>query len=111
MRAQKLREEAIEKERYKHFNTLQPMMLTKQEWRVNEKTSTPALTASDNDIDLLDDDESPLIKDVSPPLTGINMNVLFMLPCEFRGITEEVAQMCLGPNEAILRCPRSRAST
>jgi hypothetical protein len=35
----------------------------KQEWRVKEKASTPALMASNDNMDLLDDDESPLIKD------------------------------------------------
>jgi hypothetical protein len=35
----------------------------KQQWRVKKKTSTPALTASDDDMDLPDDDKSPLIKD------------------------------------------------
>jgi hypothetical protein len=42
-----LREEAVEKERDEHFNTIQPMFPTKQEWRVKEKTSTPALTTSE----------------------------------------------------------------
>jgi hypothetical protein len=66
MRTQKLREEKAEKERDEHFNTIRPVVPAKQEWRVKKKTSTPALTASDDDMDLLDDDESPLIKDRSP---------------------------------------------
>jgi hypothetical protein len=45
MRAQKLREEATEKERDEHFNSIQPMFPTKQEWRVKEKAITPTLTA------------------------------------------------------------------
>jgi hypothetical protein len=32
------------------------MIPTKQEWRVKGKTSMPALIASDDDMDLLDDD-------------------------------------------------------
>jgi hypothetical protein len=71
MRVQKLREEAVEKERDGHFNTIRPMFPTKQEWRVKEKVSIPALMASDNDMDLLDDDESPLIKGRSPPPTDM----------------------------------------
>jgi hypothetical protein len=63
MRAQELREEMAEKERGEHFNTIQPVIQMKQEWRVKEKTSVCALTASDDDIDLLDNDESLLIKD------------------------------------------------
>jgi hypothetical protein len=55
MRAQKLREKASEKERDEHFNIIQPMFPTKQEWRVKEKTSAPALTASDDDMELLID--------------------------------------------------------
>jgi hypothetical protein len=63
MRAQGLREEVAEKERGEHFNTIQPVIRMKQEWRVKERTSVRALTAPDDDIDLLDDDESLLIKD------------------------------------------------
>jgi hypothetical protein len=42
MMAYKLREEVGKKERDEHFNTIWPMISTKQEWRVKEKTSTPA---------------------------------------------------------------------
>jgi hypothetical protein len=86
-----LREEAVEKERDEHFNTIQPMFPTKQEWRVKEKTSTPALMTSDDNMDLLDDDESPLIKDMSPPSTGMDINMVFTLPTEFRGAEVKVA--------------------
>jgi hypothetical protein len=41
------------------------MIPTKQEWRVKEKVDTPTATTSDDDMDLLDDDEAPLIKDGS----------------------------------------------
>jgi hypothetical protein len=34
MRAQKMREEATEKERDNYFNIIRPVILTKQEWRV-----------------------------------------------------------------------------
>jgi hypothetical protein len=44
----------------------------KQEWRVKEKADTPAPTTFNDDMDLLDDDESPLIKDGSPPPTGMD---------------------------------------
>jgi hypothetical protein len=79
---------------------------TKQEWRVKEKVNTPAPMTSDNDMDLLDDDDSPLIKDGSPPPTGMDINMVFTLPSEFRGIEEEVAQMCLGPKEAVFEKPK-----
>jgi hypothetical protein len=105
MRAQKLREEAAEKEIDEHFNTIRPMFSTKQEWRVKEKASTPALTASDDDMDLLDDDESSLIKDRSLPPTGMDINMVFTLPVEFRVAGEEVTQMCLGPKEVVFEKP------
>jgi hypothetical protein len=91
MRAQKLREEADEKERDEDLNTSRPMFLTEQECRVKEKTSAPALTASNDDMDLLDDGESPLIKDRTSPPTSIDINMVFMLSSEFRGDNEEVA--------------------
>jgi hypothetical protein len=73
----------------------------KQEWWVKKKTSTPALTASDDDMDLLDDDEAPLIKDGSPPPTGMDINMVFTLSVEFKGAEEEVAHMLLSPNEVV----------
>jgi hypothetical protein len=99
--AQKLREEAAEKERDEHFNMIQPMIPTKQEWRVNEKTRVPTLIAFDDDMDLLDDDESPLIKDRSPSPIDMDINMVFTLSTEFRGVEEEITQLCLGPKEAM----------
>jgi hypothetical protein len=52
-------------------------------------------------MDLLDDNETPLIKDGSPPPTGMDINMVFTLSAEFRGIEEEVAQMYLGPKGAV----------
>jgi hypothetical protein len=78
---------------------------TKQEWRVKEKANTLAPTTFDDDMDLLDDDEAPLIKDGSPPPTSMDINMVFMLPTEFRGAEEEVAQMCFGPKEVMLEKP------
>jgi hypothetical protein len=72
---------------------------------VKEKVNTPAPTTFDNDMDLLDDDEAPLIKDGSPPLTSMDINMAFTLPAEFRGVEEAVAQMCFGPNEAMFEKP------
>jgi hypothetical protein len=106
MRVQKLREEAAEKERDEHFNTIRPMFPIKQDWRVKEKASTPALMAFDDGMDLLDIDESPLIKDESPPPTGMDINMVFTLPAEFRVAEEEVAQMCLSPKEVVLEKPK-----
>jgi hypothetical protein len=100
MRAQKMMEEAAEKERDEYFNNIRPVIPTKQEWRVNEKANTLAPITSDDDMDLLDD-EALLIKDGSLPPTSMNINMVFTLSVEFRGAEEEVAQMCLSPKEAV----------
>jgi hypothetical protein len=105
MRAQKMREEAVKKERDEYFNIIRPVIPTNQEWRVKDKVDTPAPTTSDDDMDLLDDDEAPLIKDRSPPPTGMGINMVFTLPVEFRGMEEEVAQMSSGPMEAVFEKP------
>jgi hypothetical protein len=60
MRAQKMREEAPEKKRDKHFNDIRLVIPMRQEWRVKEKVDTSAPMTSDDDMDLLDDDEAPL---------------------------------------------------
>jgi hypothetical protein len=105
MRAYKLKEDVAEKDRDKYFNTIQPMFPTKQEWRVKEKVDIPAPMTSDDDMDLLDDDESPLIKNGSLPSIGMDINMVFTLPVEFRGAEKEVAQMCLGPKEVMFEKP------
>jgi hypothetical protein len=69
-------DDTTEKERDEHFNTIQPMFPMKQEWRVKEKADTHAPTTSDDHMDLLDDDESLVIKDGPPPL----INMVFTLP-------------------------------
>jgi hypothetical protein len=92
-----LKEDVAEKERDEHFNTIRSMFLTKQEWRLKEKADIPAPMISDDDMDLLDDHESPLIKDGSPPPIGMDINIVFMLSAEFSGVEEEATQMCLGP--------------
>jgi hypothetical protein len=63
----------------------------KKEWRVKDMVDTPTPMTSDNDMDLLDDDEAPLIKDGSPPPTGMDNNMVFTLPAEFKDVEEEVS--------------------
>jgi hypothetical protein len=63
----------------------------KQEWRVKEKVDAPAPTASYDDMDLLDDNEALLIKDGSLSSIDMDINMVFMLPTEFRGVEKEVA--------------------
>jgi hypothetical protein len=72
---------------------------------VKEKVDIPAPTTSDNDMDLLDDYESPLIKDGSSPPIGMDINMLFTLSVEFRGAEEEVTQMCLSSKEVVFEKP------
>jgi hypothetical protein len=43
MKAQKIREEVVEKKRDEHFNDIRSVIPTKQEWRVKEKANTPDL--------------------------------------------------------------------
>jgi hypothetical protein len=105
MRAQKMNEDVAEKERGEHFNTIRPLFPTRQEWRVKEKVDIPAPTTSDDNMDLLDDDESPLIKNGSPSPIGMDINMVFTLSAEFRGAEEEVAQMCLSPKEVVFEKP------
>jgi hypothetical protein len=101
-----MREEVAEKERDKHFNTIQPVMPMKQEWKVKEKADAPTPTTFDNDMNLLDNDEAPLIKDESLPPTDMDINMVFALPGEFRGVKEEVARMCLSPKEDMFEKPK-----
>jgi hypothetical protein len=91
MRVRKMMEEATDNERDEHFNDIRQVIPTKQEWRVKEKANTPAPTTSDNDMDLLVDDETPLIKNGSSPPTSMDINM--------------VAQMCLDPKEAMFEKP------
>jgi hypothetical protein len=100
-----LREE-VTKERDEHFNTIRSVILTKQEWREKEKTDVPAPTASDDGMDMLDDNEPLLIKDGSLPLTDMYINMVFTLPTEFRGNEEKVTQMFLGPKEVMFEKPK-----
>jgi hypothetical protein len=72
---------------------------------VKEKVDTPTPTTSDDNMDLLDNDEAPLIKDGSPPPIGMDINMVFTLPAKFRGIEEEVTQMCLIPKEVMFEKP------
>jgi hypothetical protein len=91
VRAQKMRQEAAEKERDEHFNHIRPVIPIRQEWRVKERVATLAPMTSDDDMDLLDDDEALLIKDGSPPPTGMDINMVFTLLAEFRDAKGEVA--------------------
>jgi hypothetical protein len=72
---------------------------------VKEKADTPTPMTLDDNMDLLDDDKALLIKDGSSPPTDMDINMVFTLLAEFRGIEEEVAQMWLGPKEVMFEKP------
>jgi hypothetical protein len=111
MRAQKMRKETAEKERDEYFNITRPVILMKQEWRMKEKVDTPALTTSNNYMNLLDDDEAPLIKDESPPPTGVDINMVFTLSAKFRAWRRRSLRFVSALWRSCLRNPRSRANT
>jgi hypothetical protein len=105
MRAQKMREEVEEKERDEYLNVIRSVIPMKQEWRVKEKVDAPTPTTSDDNMDLLNDNEAPLIKDGSPPPTGMDIKMVFTLSAEFQGVEEDVTQNCLGPKEVVFEKP------
>jgi hypothetical protein len=67
------------------------MIHMKQGWRAKEKINVATITTSDDDINLLDDGESLLINDESLSSASMDVNIVFMLPAEFRGVEEEIA--------------------
>jgi hypothetical protein len=62
---------------------------------------------SDDDMDLLDDDESPLIKDGSPPLTGMNINMVFTLTPSSRVPRARSLRCVPSPKMSCSRSPKS----
>jgi hypothetical protein len=115
LRKKKLEEETAEKARDDHFNSFRPMQPPKQEWKPkrkaedepmpDQKEKTEELTESDDETDLLD---SPLIKDGTPPPESMDVNVVCVLPAEFRAQDDEdegSAQFHFGPQCAIFEKP------
>jgi hypothetical protein len=111
MRVQKMREEAAKKERDEYFNIIRPVIPTRQEWMVKEKVDTPTPTTSNDDMDLLDNDEAPLIKDGSLPPTGMDINMVFTLLTEFIGMGGRLLKCVSAPRRSCLRSPKSQACT
>jgi hypothetical protein len=68
-----------------------------------ERLALQHYSASNDDMDLLNNDESPLIKDVPLSPTSTDINMVFTLPTEFRGVEEEIVQLCLGPKEVMFK--------
>jgi hypothetical protein len=97
MRVQKMRE------RDEHFNDIRPVIPMNHGWRVKEKANTPAPMISDDNMDLLDNEEAPLIKDGSRHRLVWTSTWCSTLPAEFRGVEEEVTHMCLNPKEVMFK--------
>ena len=101
---QELREARAEKLRDEIFNEIKPMVPVRREWRV-KSVETPVQALDDDEDDLLDYEGSPMIKNDTPPHESMDINMVFTLPSEFRVAGEEVAQLCLGPKDAIFEKP------
>ena len=102
LRTQKIEEGNAEKEREAIFNAIKPMQSPKREWRPKKNVVTEGLTPSDDEMDLHD---SPLIKDGTPPPESMDVNMVHLLPSEFEAVDESMAQLCLGPKNAIFEKP------
>lgn len=98
MRAQEIREEQAEKKRDEWFNQAKPMMPAKMTWKEKRIAKEEASTADDMDIDEISESKTE-----SPGNFDINM--VFLLPTEFRAPETEVAELDLGPENAILEKP------
>jgi hypothetical protein len=47
-----------------------------------------------------------LITDRSPRPASMDVNMVFTMSVEFRGVEEEIAQLCLGPKEVVFEKPK-----
>jgi hypothetical protein len=106
-----MREEVTEKERDEHFNNIRSVIRMKQECMVKGKANTPIPTTSNNDMDLLDDDEASLIKDGSPPLTSMESTWCSLYRPSL-GTPRRWSLRCVSAlRRPCSRSPRSQAST
>jgi hypothetical protein len=130
MRTQQKEEEKSEKYRDEFFNLFRPVINPKQVWKpkIDEKTATPppvpaAVTpilevseaistlpmspttspSSQTSIFTLGDDEEMVDFEPTPSTEGMDINMVYYLPAEYRAVDEEreVAQLDFGPKNAI----------
>ena len=80
------------------FNEIKPIVPIRQEWVVKQVIE-PIVTSSDDEDDMQGD--SLILRDGTPPHDNMDINMVFVLPSKFKAINEEVAQLNLGPKEAI----------
>jgi hypothetical protein len=77
----------------------------KQDWRAKEKIDTPAPMTSDDDMDLLDDDEAPFFKGRSPPLIGWTSTWYSRCRLSSGALRRRSLRYCLDPKEAMFEKP------
>ena len=138
LRSQEMAEQEAEKQRDKLFNDTRPMVPTKQVWRPKQKQNTdastlvaatpsppkeddatpitsstppetsPSIEETLSPIYTLEDEDEIVDYEATPVQEGMNINMVYYLPIEFRAIGEEgeVAQLDFGPKNAIFEKPR-----
>ena len=74
-----------------------------------KQVEVPTVSPSDDGDDMLD--EYMMIRDDSAPHNGMDVNIFFILPLEFRAIDEKVSQLNLDSKEAIFESLKNRANT
>ena len=130
-------EQEAEKQRDKLFNDTRPMVPTKQVWRPKQIqdavastpiTAAPAIPKEDDTIiassmlpidssslgqisesvDALEEEADMLDYESTPVHEGMDINMVYYLPAEFRAIDEEgeVAQLDFGPKNDIFEKPK-----
>ena len=131
-------EQEAEKQRDKLFNDTRPMVPPKQVWRPKQiqdtSTSTsittiptspkeddatymtscatlltyPSLGQISESVDALEEEADMLDYESTPVHEGMDINMVYYLPAEFRAVDEEgeVAQLDFGPKNAIFEKPK-----
>ena len=131
-------EQEAEKQRGRLFNNTRPMVATKQMWRPKQIqatssstsitevptppkeddataiTSTATLLTSPSlgqileSVDPLEEEADMLDYESTPVHEGMDINMVYYLPAEFRAVAEEgeVAQLDFGPKNAIFEKPK-----
>ena len=130
-------EQEAEKQRDKFFNDTRPMVPTKQVWRPKQIqdavaftpiTAAPTLPKKDDaiiasstlpiassslgqfseSVDALEEEADMLDYESTPVHEGMDIDMVYYLPAEFRAVDEEgeVAQLDFGPKNAIFEKPK-----
>ena len=131
-------EQEAEKQRDKLFNDTRPMVPPKQVWRPKKIQDTaastsitaiptspkeddaidmtssatlltyPSLGQISESVDALEEEADMLDYECTPVHEGMDINMVYYLPAEFRAVGEEgeVAQLDFGPKNAIFEKPK-----